>query len=270
MIETDRKEHAAMDEQTRFRTALAALCAAGEQKDQRLAREEVQEFFQDMDLKEEQYEMVYAYLASRRIRVEGVELSAPQAEEQPYTEEEEAFLRQYRKDLRIVRKQPEEKLADLVSRAADGDQEAKKLLIEHCMDRVLPIAENYAHRGLLLQDLVQEGSVGLMTGVDLLGLKEEETDWEEWLEHEIHRAVRAALDEQTGSEDMNGQIVEKLNRLADSIRELTEETGRQLTPEEVSLYLDMSMEELEELLRIAGESVELAESGSREPQSGPR
>ena len=77
--------------------------------------------FQDMDLKEEQYEMVYAYLASRRIRVEGVELSAPQAEEQPYTEEEEAFLRQYRKDLRIVRKQPEEKLADLVSRAADGD-----------------------------------------------------------------------------------------------------------------------------------------------------
>ena len=69
--------------------------------------------------------------------------------------------------------------------------------------------------------------------------------------------------EQAGSEDMNGQIVEKLNRLADSIRELTEETGRQLTPEEVSLYLDMPMEELEELLRIAGESVELAESGPR-------
>lgn len=270
MIEEDGKEYAAMDEQTRFRTALAALCAAGEQKDQRLTREEVQEFFRDMDLKEEQYEMVYTYLASRRIRVEGVELPIPQAKKQSYTEEEEAFLRQYRKDLRTVGKQPKERLSELVSRAADGDQKAKRLLIEHCMDRVLPIAESYAHRGLLLQDLVQEGSIGLMTGIDLLGLKEEETDWEEWLEHEIHRAVRAALDEQTGSEDMNGQIVEKLNRLADSIQELTEETGRQLTPEEVSLYLDMPMEELEELLRIAGESVELAESGSREPQSDSR
>lgn len=270
MIEEDGKEYAAMDEQTRFRTALAALCAAGEQKDQRLTREEVQEFFRDMDLKEEQYEMVYTYLASRRIRVEGVELPIPQAKKQSYTEEEEAFLRQYRKDLRTVGKQTKERLSELVSRAADGDQKAKRLLIEHCMDRVLPIAESYAHRGLLLQDLVQEGSIGLMTGIDLLGLKEEETDWEEWLEHEIHRAVRAALDEQTGSEDMNGQIVEKLNRLADSIQELTEETGRQLTPEEVSLYLDMPMEELEELLRIAGESVELAESGSREPQGDSR
>lgn len=259
-----------MEEQARFRTALAALCAAGEQKDQQLTREEVQTFFQDMGLKEEQQEMVYAYLASRRIQMEGVKLPVAEAEERPYTEEEEAFLRQYQKDLRTVRKQPRETLEELAARASEGDREAKRMLTEHCMDRILPIARIYAHRGLLIQDLVQEGSLGLMAGIDLLDRKEEEIGWEEWLEHEIHRAIRAALDEQAGSEDLNGQIVEKLNRLADSIRELTEETGRQLTPEEVSLYLDMPMEEMEELLRIAGESVELAESGSQEPKNGSR
>ena len=87
-----------MDEQSRFRTALAALSACAENRDRRLKKEEVQEFFQDMDFDEEQYGLVYAYLASRRIQVEGVELPAVSPKEQPYTEEEKAFLEQYRKE----------------------------------------------------------------------------------------------------------------------------------------------------------------------------
>ena len=52
-----------MDEQTRFRTALAALCASGEKKGKKLNKDEIQAFFQDMDLDQEQYHLVYAYLA---------------------------------------------------------------------------------------------------------------------------------------------------------------------------------------------------------------
>ena len=55
------------------------------------------------------------------------------------------------------------------------------------------------------------------------------------------------------------QIAEKLNCLADSITELTEDMGRQVTPEELSLYLDTPLEEIEDLLRIAGENIELAD-----------
>lgn len=248
-----------MDEKTRFRTALAALSANAENKDRKLKKEEVQRFFRDMGLKEEQYPLVYAYLASRRIRVEGVELPDLPAEEQPYTEEEQAFLEQYKKDMRAVKRQPETLLPELIAEASDGSDRAKRLLTEHCMERVLPIAHEYAHRGLLIQDLVQEGNLGLMIGVDTLGLREENITWEMHLEHEIRQAIRVALDEQAGSDSIGGQITEKLNRLADSITELTEDMGRQITPEELSLYLDMPLEEIENLLRVAGENIEMAD-----------
>lgn len=247
-----------MDEQTRFRTALAALCASGEKKGKKLNKDEIQAFFQDMDLDQEQYHLVYAYLASKNIQVEGEELPGAALEETPYTEEGQAFLRQYNKDLRGVDKQPQEALPALFCQAADGDSRAKKLLSEHFMDRVLPIARQYAHQGLLIQDLVQEGHLGLMVGVDTIGLKEKELSEEAYLEREIHRAVRTALDVQNGSDSTGEQITERLNRMADSITELTRDLGRQITPEELALYLDTPLEEIEDLLRIAGEHIEMA------------
>lgn len=247
-----------MDEQTRFRTVLAALGAHAEKQNRRLQKEEVQAYFQDMDLNEQQYQLVYEYLASRKIRVEGVILQSS-AGEQAYEKEEEAFLRQYQKDMRMVRKQPESVLSELADQASEGDEQAKRLLTEHYMDLVLSIAGEYAHQGLLLQDLVQEGNLGLIIGIDTLGLREEDVPWEAYLEDEIHRAIRVALDEQAGSDNTGELITEKLNRLADSITELTEDMGRQVTPEELSLYLDMPLEELEDLLRIAGENIEMAD-----------
>lgn len=248
-----------MDQQTRFRTALAALSASAEMKNRKLTKEDVAEFLQDMELNQEQYQLVYAYLASKKIQVEGVEMPAIPREEIPYTEEEQEFLNQYKKDMRYVKKQSPDALASLFDHAADGEDMAKKMLIEHYMDRVLAVAKEYAHQGLLIQDLVQEGNLGLMIGVDTLGLKDADISCEAHLENEVHRAIRMALDEQNGSRDTEEQVTEKLNKLADSITELTEDLGRQITPEELSMYLDMPLEEIEDLLRIAGENIEMAD-----------
>ncbi|MDO4260450.1 MAG: sigma-70 domain-containing protein [Eubacteriales bacterium] len=250
-----------MDEQTRFRTALAALAACAEKKDGTLTREDVAGFLTDMELDEEQLGLIYAYLASKHIRVEGVEeVKLPGQEETPYTEEEQEFLKQYKKDSRQICRQPTEALEALFDRAAGGEKEARRLLTEHYMDRVLEIAQTYAHRGLLLQDLVQEGSLGLLIGLDTLGLMEEGLTGEAHLEREIRRAIREALDLHEGEKSTGEEITEKLNRLAESVTGLTEELGRQVSPEELSLYLDMSLEEIEDLLRIAGELIETADS----------
>lgn len=248
-----------MDEQSRFRTALSALLASAENRDRKLSKEEMETFFRDMDLDEGQRPLVYAYLSSKRIQAEGAGPRFVPAEEEPCTAEEQEFLKQYQKDMLLVSRQPAEHLPELVSRASDGEGRARRLLTEHCMDMVLPIAREYVRQGLPLQDLVQEGNLGLMTGVDTLGLKDEELSWEMYLKSEIRRAIREALDLQAGSDSAGEQIAEQLNRLADSITELTEEMGRQVTPEELSLYLDMPIEELEDLLRIAGEQIETAD-----------
>ena len=116
----------------------------------------MQEFFRDMNLSPKQYPLVYAYLASKRIEVEGVELPNVR-EELPYAEEEQEFLKQYRRAVSSVRRQEQDALQELFIQAADGVEQAKGLLTEHYMDRVLSLAEEYAHQGLLIQDLVQEG-----------------------------------------------------------------------------------------------------------------
>ena len=219
----------------------------------------MQEFFKEIKLTKVQHEAVYAYLASQGIRVEGRKQSAFEAEKKPLTAEEQAFLDQYKKDMRLVKKQPKDQIEALFTRAADGDTQAKRYLTEHYMDKVLPIARSYTHQGLLLQDLVQEGNVGLMIGIDTLGLIEEGTVWEAYLEQEIHRAIRAALDEHEDSKSTGSQVVEKLNRLADAITELTEDLGRHITPEELSLYVNIPLEEIEALLQIAGDNIEMAD-----------
>lgn len=224
-----------MDEQVKFRTALAALSASAEQKGRKLTREDMQEFFQDMGLGEEQYAPVYAYLASKRIQVEGVKMPLAEVEDVPYTEEEQEFLRQYRKDMKYVKKQSKERISQLFEQAVNGEAEAKRLLTEHYMERVLKMAEEYAHQGLLIQDLIQEGNLGLMIGMDTLGLMEEGLTFEAHLEQEIRGAIRTALDEQAGEKSTGEQVTEKLNKLADSITELTEDLGREVSPDELSV-----------------------------------
>ena len=230
-----------MDQQTKFKTALAALAASAETKDRKLTKADVKEFLEDMDLGEEQMKLVYAYLASKHIHVEGAEL--PKVEDTPYSQEEQEFLKQYEKDRKAFRQCAEEEKAGLFAKAADGDVQAKHRLAEHYMNWVLEIAEDYAHRGMMIQDLIQEGNIGLLIGLDTLG-----------------HAIRSALDEQEGEKSTGDEITEKLNKMADAISELTEDLGRQVSPDELSLYLDMSLEEIEDLLRIAGETIEVADS----------
>ena len=98
-----------------------------------------------------------------------------------------------------------------------------------------------------------------MVGIDTLGLMDEALTVEAHLEHEIRRALQEAIREQEDARDTGAQITEKLNKLADSVTKLTEDLGREVTPDELSMYLDMPLEEIEDLLRIAGETIETAE-----------
>lgn len=248
-----------MDGQTRFRTALAALSAKAARQDGFLGRADMQEFFDDMELTEGQYSLVHEYLMSKNIRIEGVKPTQAEEKEISLTDAEQELLRRYRRDLKNLRRQQESELTALYEQAADGGEEARQLLIEHHMPMVPKLAVEYAGRGLSLSDLLQEGSVGLMIGVDTLCLREEELSEEEHLERSVRREILRALDEQDGARGTGEQIVEKLNKLADAITELTEDLGRQATPEEVAFYLNMPIEELEDLLRVAGETIELAD-----------
>lgn len=244
-------------EREEFQKKLEELGRLAKEKGNRLRTEEVRDFLGEMELTEEQYQLVFAYLASRLVTVEGYVPAAPQRgqDEKPeLTEEEKSFLARYREELDCLEILDEEELELLCAEAEESaDDGVRARLTEQFLPVVLDIAQSFAGRGLPLGDLVQEGNVGLLLALETLGLREQETSALSYLKQEIESVVVQALEEQQTERQAGDLLAGRLNELRDGIKKLTDELERKVSIEELSVFLDMPVEEIEDLLKIAGE-----------------
>lgn len=243
-------------EREEFQKKLEQLGQLAKENDNRLRTEEVRDFLKDMDLTEEQYQLVFAYLASRLVTVEGyVPARAEETEKQAeLTPEEQGFLARYQEELALLTFLEEEALLALCSEIDEtNDAGAKARLTEQLLPEVLRAAKLFAGRGLPLGDLVQEGNIGLMLAIEALAARPEETDALSYLKAEIRTAMEQALSEQETEKQAGDLIAGRLNELSDGIKKLSGELERQVSVEELSAFLDMPVEEIEDLLKLAGE-----------------
>ena len=245
-------------ERAEFQLKLIELSNLAKEKENCLSVEDVQVFLKDMPLTEEQMKLVYEYLVANKITIKGYLTEQPK-EEIPYTREELEFVNLYQKDLKAFPKMKPAELDALYARVEEGDEYAKTKVTEQMLSRVLDLAKEYRGQGLELEDLVQEGNVGLMMALESLGLRETGVAPEAYLCDEIKRSMEFALDEYKADRDSGDQIVDKINRLSDTILQLTEDLERQITVEELSAFLDMSVEEIEDILKLAGDDIEMAD-----------
>ena len=242
-------------EQQEFQKKLEELGRLAQTKENRLRTEEIREFLKDMELTEEQFQLVYAYLASRMITVEGYVPAREEAEEEAeLTPEEQSFLEQYQKEMEYLTFLEEEELLELCREAEEtGDGGAKARLTEQLLPEVLNAARSFAGRGLPFGDLVQEGNIGLMLAMETLGLRPEGMTALDYLKEEIRTAVSQALEDQQAEQQAGDLLAERLNHLSDGIRKLSDELERKVSLEELSMFMDMPVEEIEDLLKLAGE-----------------
>ncbi len=243
-------------EQQEFQKRLEELGRLAAEKENRIRAEEVREFLKDMELTEEQMQLVFGYLASRLVTVEGY---VPQEEEEPeeetpLTPEEEAFLERYEKEMEYLTFLEEEELLALCREAEEeGDGGAKARLTEQLLPEVLRTARGFTGRGLPLGDLVQEGNIGLMLAMETFDLRPADMTPLDYLRQEIRTSISQALEEQQTERQAGDLLAERLNHLRDGIKELSEDLGRKISVEELSMFMDMPVEEIEDLLKLAGE-----------------
>lgn len=243
-------------EQQEFQKRLEELGRLAAEKENRIRAEEVREFLKDMELTEEQMQLVFGYLASRLVTVEGY---VPQEEEEPeeetpLTPEEEAFLERYEKEMEYLTFLEEEELLALCREAEEeGDGGAKARLTEQLLPEVLRTARGFTGRGLSLGDLVQEGNIGLMLAMETFDLRPADMTPLDYLRQEIRTSISQALEEQQTERQAGDLLAERLNHLRDGIKELSEDLGRKISVEELSMFMDMPVEEIEDLLKLAGE-----------------
>ena len=222
-----------------------------------ITEEELEEAFSGLQLDGDQMRQVRDYLAANHIGI-GEALSL----EEVLSEDEHDFLQDYMRQLEAAEPLDGGMLEAVKLSAMAGDRQAQRRLAEYMLPQVVDIARLYAGQDVYLEDLIGAGNEALMRGVALLAPLEGPEEVEADLARRVMDAMEDLVAENLDARAQDQQIVELVNRVADSARELAEALGRSVTPEELAAEGDVTVEEIMEALGFAGPNIEDIDAGT--------
>lgn len=246
-----------MNDKVKFLEKLNGLREMAKGQGSQIGVDEVKAYFSEDALTEEQMELVFDYLLAQKVVVKGyVKLGAEPEVEVEFTEEEKAYLKEYEMDLNAIKEEKDGEVETLVVQAIQGDEFAKGRLTEIYLKEVVQIAKKMYHPEVFLGDLIQEGNLGLVIGVEMIS---DADTAHEVLTTQIKQSIQALLEEYSEVSKRDKKMVDKVNQLDESIKALTEELGRKISIDELAVYTGMEIEEIEDILKLMGEEPESEE-----------
>ena len=265
-----------------FLDKLKKLVALGKSKQNSLDATEINDFFAGDNLGPEQMDEIYNYLEHNNIDVVPVIDDAMLADDSmllddlddDYREDKDGEdidldaidllegigtedpVRMYLKEIGTVPLLSADEELRLAKRKAEGDESAKERLIEANLRLVVSIAKRYTGRGMSFLDLVQEGNLGLIKGVEKIDYTKgyKLSTYATWW---IRQSVTRALADQARTIRVPVHMVETINKMSKMQRKLTLELGYEPSVTELAEALDMSEDKVMEIMQIAREPASL-------------
>ena len=229
-----------------------------------LTYKEIMDEIDHIDSGPEQIEKIYEVLESMGIEVQGDmnEVSGVEEEELdldlsiPEGVAIDDPVRMYLKEIGKVPLLSSEEEIELAQKIEEGSQYAKKKLAEANLRLVVSIAKRYVGRGMLFLDLIQEGNLGLIKAVEKFDYRKgyKFSTYATWW---IRQAITRAIADQARTIRIPVHMVETINKLIRVQRQLLQELGRDPFPEEISKVMDLPVEKVREIQKIAQEPVSL-------------
>lgn len=226
-----------------------------------LTYKEIMDELDEIDLNPEQIEKIYEVLESMGIDIIGDMTDVEVTEEELDLSIPEGIaiddpVRMYLKEIgKVPLLSPDEEI-DLAGRIENGDVAAKKKLAEANLRLVVSIAKRYVGRGMLFLDLIQEGNLGLIKAVEKFDYRKgfKFSTYATWW---IRQAITRAIADQARTIRIPVHMVETINKLIRVSRQLLQELGREPQPEEVAKIMEMPVDKVREIMKIAQEPVSL-------------
>lgn len=159
------------------------------------------------------------------------------------------------------------KMVDTIKRGEREAERAKKEMIEANLRLVISISKKYTNRGMQFLDLIQEGNIGLMKAVDKFEYRRgyKFSTYATWW---IRQAITRSIADQARTIRIPVHMIETINKLVRTSRQMTLETGREPIPEELAKRLSMPVDKIRKVMKIAKEPVSLeAPVGDEEDSS---
>ena len=264
--------------QMTFEEKLQKLAELAKIKKNVLENREILDFFRGEILDPEKLDRIYDFLDSQHVdvlRLDEEEIEPDLFLEEVMEEEEEEEItvdpmdlsvpdgisladpiRMYLKEIGKIPLLSTEEEIELAKRMEKGDEEARKKLAEANLRLVVSIAKRYAGRGMQFLDLIQEGNLGLIKAVEKFDYRKgyKFSTYATWW---IRQAITRAIADQARTIRIPVHMVETINRLIRTSRQMVQELGREPTPEELAKKLDMPVERVREIKKISQDPVSL-------------
>ena len=242
-------------------------------KQGKLSQSDLDEMLEEMDFDVDQIDKLYEELEDNGINLndnlsseemsaienEVARFSAAEAMESALEQEGISIDDPVRLYLKEIGKVPllnndREKL--LAERMMEGDEEAKRELVEANLRLVVSIAKRYVGRGMYFLDLIQEGNLGLMKAVDKFDYTKgyKFSTYATWW---IRQAITRAIADQARTIRIPVHMVETIHKVSRYSRQMLQELGREATAEEIGEKMGMSAEKVREIMKIAQDPVSL-------------
>ena len=240
-----------MDKEVRFGQTLEKIRKKAKEQGNIISEEEINEAFAWLALEDSQLALIHDYLHKR-----GVGIGEPADMDDFLDDADRNYLETYLGQVSMLEPVCESEKMKYIQQAMAGEMGARDKLICIYLPQVADLAKLYAGQGVGMEELIGEGNVALVSGMELLGALEDPTEAEGMLGRRMMDAMEAFIAAHALSGDIGKQAAERVNRVKDAAKELSDALLRKVTVMELARESEIPEEEIREALRLSAGKIE--------------